>query len=141
MIDESYNANPASMRAALAALGQARPANGGRRLAIMGDMLELGDDSMAMHRELAADIDRSGIDLVFACGPHMRELFKALPAGLQGAYAETSDALAPLLRDAIRPGDVAMVKGSLGSRMGPLVEMLKGMGDDDGASLRRNRGD
>ena len=141
VIDESYNANPASMRAALAALGQARPANGGRRIAIMGDMLELGDDSMAMHRELAADIDRSGIDLVFACGPHMRELFKALPAGLQGAYAETSDALAPLLRDAIRPGDVAMVKGSLGSRMGPLVEMLKGMGDDDGASLRRNRGD
>jgi UDP-N-acetylmuramoyl-tripeptide--D-alanyl-D-alanine ligase len=141
VIDESYNANPASMAAALAALGQAKPTGRGRRIAVIGDMLELGEDSIAMHRGLAAPIKASGTDLVFACGPHMRELFKALPAARQGAYAETSAELGDLLREAVEPGDVVMVKGSLGSRMGPLVEMLLGLGDDEGESIRRNRGE
>ncbi len=70
----------------------------------------------------------------------MRELFKALPQSLQGAYAETSDELGEALREAVEPGDVVMVKGSLGSRMGPLVDMLRGLGDDEGESIRRNRG-
>lgn len=141
VIDESYNANPASMEAALAALGQAKPAGRGRRIAVIGDMLELGEDSIAMHRGLAAPIKATGTDLIFACGPHMRELFKALPAARQGAYAETSAELGEVLREAVEPGDVVMVKGSLGSRMGPLVEMLLGLGDDEGESIRRNRGE
>lgn len=140
LIDESYNANPASMRAALDALGQARPEGKGRRIAVMGDMLEIGETSIEAHRGLADAIRAANIDLVFACGPHMRELYKALPAAAQGAYAETSAELGPLLRDAVEPGDVVMVKGSLGSRMGPLVDLLKGLGDDEGESIRRNRG-
>jgi UDP-N-acetylmuramoyl-tripeptide--D-alanyl-D-alanine ligase len=140
VIDESYNANPASMRAALEALGQVKPEAQGRRIAVVGDMLELGDDSIAMHRGLAETIREADIDLVFASGPHMRELFKALPAGMQGAYAETSDELGEALREAVEPGDVVMVKGSLGSRMGPIVDLLKGLGDDEGESIRRNRG-
>lgn len=140
VIDESYNANPASMRAALEALGQAAPGGQGRRIAVIGDMLELGDGSIEMHRGLAEPIRATGVDLVFACGPHMRELFKALPTSLQGGYAESSDELGEALRAAVEPGDVVMVKGSLGSRMGPLVEMLRGLGDDEGESIRRNRG-
>ncbi len=140
VVDESYNANPVSMRAALEALGRAKPEGNGRRIAVMGDMLEIGETSIAMHRGLADAVREAGIDLVFACGPHMRELYKALPAAAQGAYAETSAELGPLLRDAVEPGDVVMVKGSLGSRMGPLVELLRGLGDDDGESIRRNRG-
>ncbi|MEQ8269167.1 MAG: UDP-N-acetylmuramoylalanyl-D-glutamyl-2,6-diaminopimelate--D-alanyl-D-alanine ligase [Parvibaculum sp.] len=140
LIDESYNANPASMRAALEALGHARPEGKGRRIAVMGDMLEIGETSIEAHRGLADAVREAHADLVFACGPHMRELYKALPAQTQGAYAETSAELGPLLRDAIEPGDVVMVKGSLGSRMGPLVELLRGLGDDEGESIRRNRG-
>ncbi|MBX3506854.1 MAG: UDP-N-acetylmuramoylalanyl-D-glutamyl-2,6-diaminopimelate--D-alanyl-D-alanine ligase [Parvibaculum sp.] len=140
VIDESYNANPASMRAALEALGQAKPAGKGRRIAAVGDMLELGEGSIDMHRALAEPIRAADVDLVFACGPHMRELFKALPVSVQGGYAESSAELGEALRAAIEPGDVVMVKGSLGSRMGPLVEMLRGLGDDEGESIRRNRG-
>lgn len=140
VVDESYNANPVSMRAALDALGRAKPEGNGRRIAVMGDMLEIGETSIAMHRGLADAVREVGIDLVFACGPHMRELYKALPAAAQGAYAETSAELGPLLRDAVEPGDVVMVKGSLGSRMGPLVDLLRGLGDDEGESIRRNRG-
>lgn len=140
LIDESYNANPASMRAALEALGQAKPEGKARRIAVIGDMLELGDDSIAMHRELAEPIKAADIDLVFASGPHMRELFKALPQSVQGAYAETADELGDALCGAVEPGDVVMVKGSLGSRMGPVVELLRGLGDDEGESIRRNRG-
>ncbi|ABS64026.1 UDP-N-acetylmuramoylalanyl-D-glutamyl-2,6-diaminopimelate--D-alanyl-D-alanyl ligase [Parvibaculum lavamentivorans DS-1] len=140
LVDESYNANPVSMRAALDALGRAKPEGNGRRIAVMGDMLEIGETSIEMHRGLADAVREAGIDLVFACGPHMRELYKALPAAAQGAYAETSAELGPLLRDAVEPGDVVMVKGSLGSRMGPLVDLLRGLGDDEGESIRRNRG-
>jgi len=140
VIDESYHANPASMRAALEALGQAKPEAQGRRIAVIGDLLELGDDSIAMHRGLAETIREADVDLVFASGPHMRELFKALPAGTQGAYGETSDELGEALREAVEPGDVVMVKGSLGSRLGPIVDLLRGLGDDEGESIRRNRG-
>ena len=140
LIDESYNANPASMRAALEALGQAKPEGKGRRIAVIGDMLELGEESIAMHRGLAETIRKADVDLVFASGPHMRELFKALPASAQGGYAETSAELGEMLREAVEPGDVVMVKGSLGSRMGPIVDLLRGLGDDEGESIRRNRG-
>jgi UDP-N-acetylmuramoyl-tripeptide--D-alanyl-D-alanine ligase len=69
VIDESYNANPASVRAALALLGQARPGRGGRRIAVLGDMLELGQEGPRLHAELAAAIDECGANIVYACGP------------------------------------------------------------------------
>ncbi|OAN46622.1 UDP-N-acetylmuramoylalanyl-D-glutamyl-2, 6-diaminopimelate--D-alanyl-D-alanine ligase [Paramagnetospirillum marisnigri] len=124
LIDESYNASPVSMRAAIATLASAKPAKGARRIAVLGDMLELGETGPALHAGLAETIDTWTIDLVFTAGPLMRHLHDALPDFRRGTHAETSDALAPLVRQAIRPGDVVMVKGSAGSRMGRVVQAL-----------------
>lgn len=141
LIDESYNANPASMRVSIETLGRVEPGPKGRRIAVLGDMLELGATSVALHRELAVPLMRADIDLVYACGPDMRALFEALPADQQGLYAATSDGLITPLSEAIQNGDVVMVKGSNGSRMKPIVEALKALGEDDSASIRRNRGE
>jgi UDP-N-acetylmuramoyl-tripeptide--D-alanyl-D-alanine ligase len=122
VIDESYNANPASMAAALALLGNAT----GRKLAVLGDMLEMGEGGPALHAALAEPIAAAHADLVFAAGPQMKALWDALPASRRGAYAENSSALAPKLTSALRPGDTVLVKGSLGSRMAVIVEALKG---------------
>jgi UDP-N-acetylmuramoyl-tripeptide--D-alanyl-D-alanine ligase len=124
LIDESYNANPASMRAALDNLSRLVPAQRGRRIAVMGDMLELGPEETAMHADLSGPVAEAGVDLVFACGPLMRNLYDALPSPRRGAYAATSAGLEALLLDALRPGDVITVKGSLGSKMGPLVKAM-----------------
>src|SRR5882724_8720186 len=118
LIDESYNANPASMRAALSLLGQGKVGPLGRRIAVLGDMLELGPRGADLHRELAVAVLAHGVDLVFCCGPLMRALWEALPSNRRGGYAETSNALVPEVLSAIQPGDAVMVKGSLGSRMG-----------------------
>jgi UDP-N-acetylmuramoyl-tripeptide--D-alanyl-D-alanine ligase len=125
LIDESYNANPASMRAALALLGQAEIGPQGRRIAVIGDMLELGARGAELHREMLDPVLAHGIDLVFCCGPLMRALWEALPSERRGGYAETSALLEPQVLAAIRPGDTLMVKGSLGSRMGPIVKALE----------------
>jgi UDP-N-acetylmuramoyl-tripeptide--D-alanyl-D-alanine ligase len=125
LIDESYNANPASMRAALALLGQAEIGAHGRRIAVIGDMLELGARGAELHRQMLEPVKAHGIDLVFCCGTLMRALWEALPSERQGGYAETSALLEPQVLAAIRPGDTIMVKGSLGSRMGPIVKALE----------------
>jgi UDP-N-acetylmuramoyl-tripeptide--D-alanyl-D-alanine ligase len=125
VIDESYNANPASMRAALATLGLTPRGEFTRRVAVLGDMLELGPEGPKLHQDLAEFIDGAGVDVVFACGELMGSLFQALPASRQGAYAKTAEELQPKLLGAVGPGDAIMVKGSLGSRMAPLVEALK----------------
>jgi UDP-N-acetylmuramoyl-tripeptide--D-alanyl-D-alanine ligase len=125
LIDESYNANPASMAAAIALLGQAPVGPHGRRIAVLGDMLELGTQGADLHRALAAPIARENVDLVFCCGPLMQALWEALPSGRRGGYAETAAALEPAVLDAIRDGDAVMVKGSLGSKMGPIVKALE----------------
>jgi UDP-N-acetylmuramoyl-tripeptide--D-alanyl-D-alanine ligase len=125
LIDESYNANPASMAAALALLGQAPVGPQGRRIAVLGDMLELGDHGAALHQGLGAPIEAAALDLVYCCGPQMQALWQALPTRLRGGYAETSAALEPAVLDAIRAGDAVMVKGSLGSKMGAIVKALE----------------
>ena len=125
LIDESYNATPASMRAAIALLGQADVAGQGRRIAVLGDMLELGPSGADLHRGLVEPVVAQGVDLVFCCGPLMHSLWEALPSERRGAYAETSAALEPQVLAAIRPGDAIMIKGSLGSRMGPIVKALE----------------
>ncbi len=125
LIDESYNANPVSVDAALALLGQTPVGPHGRRIAVLGDMLELGSKGKALHRGLAAPITANAIDLVFCCGPLMQSLWQALPAGQRGGYAEDSTALEAQILPAIRGGDVIMVKGSLGSRMAPIVKALQ----------------
>jgi UDP-N-acetylmuramoyl-tripeptide--D-alanyl-D-alanine ligase len=125
VIDDSYNANPVSVDAALALLGQTPIGARGRRIAVLGDMLELGPRGRALHRGLLAGINANAIDLVFCCGPLMRALWQALPAGRRGGYAEDSAALETQVLAAIRAGDVVMVKGSLGSRMAPIVKALQ----------------
>ena len=122
IIDESYNANPASMRAALDLLGAA---DGKRRIAVLGDMLELGPEGRALHAAIAEDIERNQVDLVFAAGPLMRALSEAIPGERRGAHAANAVALEPIVLDALRAGDVVMIKGSNGSRMGPLVAAMR----------------
>jgi UDP-N-acetylmuramoyl-tripeptide--D-alanyl-D-alanine ligase len=124
IIDESYNANPASMEAALAMLAQAR----GRRIAVLGDMLELGTGAGELHRALARPIEAARVDMVFASGPHMKSLWEALPAGRRGAYAESSVQLAPLVAAAVSTGDTVLVKGSNGSRMSVVIDALRARG-------------
>ncbi|WP_158806000.1 MULTISPECIES: UDP-N-acetylmuramoyl-tripeptide--D-alanyl-D-alanine ligase [unclassified Acidisoma] len=120
LLDDSYNASGPSVRAALAVLGL-QPAT--RRIAVLGDMRELGDASIAEHIGLAPDVEAHA-DLVFACGPEMRRLFDSLPAALRAGWAEDSDSLAPIVAAALRPGDAVLVKGSLGSRMARIVAVL-----------------
>jgi UDP-N-acetylmuramoyl-tripeptide--D-alanyl-D-alanine ligase len=125
LIDESYNANPASMRAALALLGQAAVGPRGRRIAVLGDMLELGTEGARLHAELAEAAAAAGVDSVYCSGPLMRSLWEALPSALRGGYAESAAALEPAIIEALCPGDAVMIKGSLGSKMGPIVKALQ----------------
>jgi UDP-N-acetylmuramoyl-tripeptide--D-alanyl-D-alanine ligase len=125
LIDESYNANPVSMAAALALLRAAPIGKGGRRIAVLGDMLELGEHAERLHAELSEPFEQSGASLLFACGPMMANLWTRTDAARRGAYAKTSAELLEPLLAAVRPGDAIVVKGSLGSRMGLLVEGLK----------------
>ncbi|HJU32908.1 MAG TPA: UDP-N-acetylmuramoylalanyl-D-glutamyl-2,6-diaminopimelate--D-alanyl-D-alanine ligase [Hyphomicrobiaceae bacterium] len=123
LIDESYNANPASVRAALAAMATTPRDAFPRRVAVLGDMLELGDASAELHRGLKEAIDAAGIDLVLACGPMMRLLLDDL-APERRAWAPTSAELEAALLGVVRAGDVVMIKGSLGTRMAPLVAAM-----------------
>jgi UDP-N-acetylmuramoyl-tripeptide--D-alanyl-D-alanine ligase len=125
LIDESYNANPASMAAALNVLGAAAIGPRGRRIAVLGDMLELGPQSAELHRGLLEAIQANNVDLVFCCGPLMRQLWDALSSGKRGGYADSSAALESQVLAGIRAGDAVMVKGSLGSRMKPIVTALE----------------
>ena len=124
LVDESYNANPLSMRAALISLGGRSVPAPGRRIVAMTDMLELGPDAVRFHADLAQPIEDAGVDLLFCAGPLMKALWDSVPAGKQGAYAASAAELAPLLVEAVRPGDVVMVKGSNGSRASTLAQAL-----------------
>jgi UDP-N-acetylmuramoyl-tripeptide--D-alanyl-D-alanine ligase len=124
LIDESYNANPASVRAALAAVATVPRGDFPRRIAVLGDMLELGEASADLHRGLGAALDAAGIDLLFACGPRMKVLFDRVGPKRQGVWAPDSTQLEPALLRAVQAGDVVMVKGSLATRMAPLVAAL-----------------
>lgn len=125
LIDESYNANPASMKAAITVLGQAGVGPRGRRIAVLGDMLELGVAGPDLHRGLNEAIKANNIDAVFCCGPLMRNLWEALPSTKKGGYADSSATLEQQVVAAIGAGDAIMVKGSLGSRMKLIVVALQ----------------
>ena len=125
VIDESYNANPASMRAAIALAGTIPLPGKGRLIAVLGDMLELGSRGAGLHEELAADLAANNIDLVFTAGPLSRHLYDALPRHMQGAARERPSELAPAVVAAVRGGDVLLVKGSHAVRMSAIVDALK----------------
>ena len=121
LLDESYNGNPASMRAALTVL---RLQNAERRIAVLGDMLELGDASGAEHRALATDV-AAAADRLFTCGPLMHALYNAVPEAMRAGHAQDSASLAPILARSVAPGDAILIKGSLGSRMKLVVNALE----------------
>lgn len=134
LIDESYNASPVSVRAMLATLAMTRPPAGGRRVLVLGDMLELGADAEALHVGLAPDIEAAGVSQVFTCGPRMEKLRAALPASLRAVHATDSARLAQRVIEGLRAGDVVAVKGSLGSKMKVVVDAILAMGAVTGGS-------
>lgn len=125
ILDEAYNASPPSMQAAFHVLAMMLPAPGGRRIAVLGDMLEQGEHAPALHKGLREPLLAAAPDLVFAAGPVMRLLFETLPPEKRGAHAETAQALAPLVARAVRDGDIVLVKGSAGTKMNAVIETLR----------------
>ena len=123
LLDESYNASGASMRAAFSVL-KLQP---GRHVAVLGDMLELGEHSNAEHLALAPAL-RECADLVFAAGMGCGALFESLPQAIQGGHAPDAGALAPIVKAALRDGDAVLVKGSYGSRMRDVISVLESHG-------------
>lgn len=121
LLDESYNASPTAVRAALHVLATLP----GRRLLVLGDMLELGDHAADLHAGLAEAVDGAGLDRVYLAGTHIAALAQTLPPGRVTTHAAlTQDLIAPVLAD-LKPGDAILVKGSLGMKMKPLVEAIK----------------
>jgi UDP-N-acetylmuramoyl-tripeptide--D-alanyl-D-alanine ligase len=129
LIDESYNASPASMRAAMDVVGVIEPGGSGRRIAVLGDMLELGPLSPSKHRDLSQPLLDNGFDLVFACGQHMLDLWNELPQTMRGGYSISPEKLSMVVISSLRHGDVVVVKGSLGSRVGVIVNALLALGE------------
>ncbi|PQA89274.1 UDP-N-acetylmuramoylalanyl-D-glutamyl-2, 6-diaminopimelate--D-alanyl-D-alanine ligase [Marinicaulis flavus] len=128
LIDESYNANPASMAAAIGLLGASEPPSGGRRIAVLGEMLELGPDGPALHRGLAEALVAAKVDRVYAAGQLMRHLWDVLPDAMRGLYADDAVGLVGPVLDAVAPGDIIMVKGSNASKVSAVARALKQSG-------------
>ncbi|RJE80687.1 UDP-N-acetylmuramoyl-tripeptide--D-alanyl-D-alanine ligase [Paracoccus sp. JM45] len=122
LIDDAFNANPVSLAAGLATLAGL---SGDRRVAILGDMLELGDDEIALHRAVADDPAMASVDLIHTAGPLMRHLHDDLPEAKRGLWAENATDLAAQLPDLVKAGDVVLVKGSKSSRISTVVNALR----------------
>lgn len=138
LIDDSYNANPESMKAAFAVLGNVSCGDSGRLIAVLGDMLELGASSGELHAALAKPLRQAKVDRVYTAGTHMLDLHDALPPAMRGGHAARAEDLLPLIRGAIRDGDVVLVKGSFGSQMGQIVTALTALGCEGPAGSADN---
>ncbi|WP_319824312.1 UDP-N-acetylmuramoyl-tripeptide--D-alanyl-D-alanine ligase [Thalassovita sp.] len=134
LIDDAFNANPSSMAAALEVLAAARPTDGlgrvakGRRVAVLGDMLELGSEEIALHEGLAALPHIAPIDVIHCVGPRMRALWNSLPAQKRGDWTEAASTMAARAHKLIDAGDVVLVKGSKGSKVSLVVDAIKKLG-------------
>jgi UDP-N-acetylmuramoyl-tripeptide--D-alanyl-D-alanine ligase len=134
LIDDAFNANPASMAAALDVLIAATPTDGigrvggGRRIAILGDMLELGPTEAALHAAIAAHPGLAGVQVIHCVGPRMKALHAALPRRQRGDWVETAAELAPRARILVDAGDILLVKGSKGSKVSLVVDALRKLG-------------
>lgn len=125
LIDESYNASPIAVEMAIKVLSRKEPSGNGRRLLALGDMRELGEHAKAMHLALAQPILDAKIDKVYCCGELMKHLYDALPEAKRGAYAFTSNDLAPIVASDIRNGDIITVKGSHSMEMPYVIKTLE----------------
>ena len=134
LIDDAFNANPASMAASLDVLIAAQPTDGigrvggGRRIAVLGDMLELGPTEAALHAEIARHPGLEAVATIHCVGPRMKALHAALPRGQRGDWVETAQDLAPRIRTLVDAGDILLVKGSKGSKVSLVVDALRKMG-------------
>jgi len=128
LIDDTYNAAPVAMKAAFKVLAMIDPGRGGRRIAVLGQMAELGARADGVHADLAMPLQAAGVDLLYCCGQHMKSLYDKMPPANQGAHTDTSKELAEIVPDALTPGDVVLVKGSRGSAMETVVEAIRKMG-------------
>jgi UDP-N-acetylmuramoyl-tripeptide--D-alanyl-D-alanine ligase len=137
LLDDAFNANPTSLAAALEVLASYTPRDNvgrvvkGRRVAILGDMLELGADEAAMHAEVAKDPSIPAVHLIHCAGPRMRHLFEALPEDQRGIWAETPAELAAAPAALVDAGDVVLVKGSKGSKVSLVVDAIRKLGHPD----------
>ena len=125
LIDDAYNANPESMRAAIKVLGGLVPDGNGRRIAVLGDMLELGEFAPSLHKGLAVDLIENNIDLLYAVGENTGLLFDQMPPQMRGRKESTASEMAKSIACDIKDGDIVLVKGSFGSRMAEVVDVLK----------------
>eukprot|EP00998_Keelungia_sp_KM082_P010420 NODE_661_length_1722_cov_1.393730_g651_i0.p1 GENE.NODE_661_length_1722_cov_1.393730_g651_i0~~NODE_661_length_1722_cov_1.393730_g651_i0.p1 ORF type:complete len:477 (-),score=77.52 NODE_661_length_1722_cov_1.393730_g651_i0:101-1531(-) len=138
LIDDAYNANPTSMMAGIKVLSQTKPGDGGRKIAILGDMRELGDDAVRLHADLHQPLTALEIDRVYCVGPLMAELDKTLPEDKNAGHFDTAeDAIEPIKAD-LRSGDVVLVKGSLGIYVSKIVSALKSCGVVDSPAETQN---
>ena len=134
LIDDAFNANPTSMAAAFEVLAATLPVNDhgrfkrGRRIAVLGDMLELGPTEAEDHRKLGLNSDLQRFDLIHCSGPLMHHLWSSLPEGQRGQYAESADVLAAKAARLVDAGDVVLVKGSKGSKVSLVVDALRKLG-------------
>jgi UDP-N-acetylmuramoyl-tripeptide--D-alanyl-D-alanine ligase len=128
LIDDAFNANPTSMAAGLEVLAGTEPPRGGRRIAILGDMLELGERAEAMHAEVADLPAMEAIDQVHTSGPLMAHLHAALPGAKRGLHTETAQEMCQNIVQHLRPGDVVLIKGSKGARVSLVVDALRKLG-------------
>ncbi|MEM9706983.1 MAG: UDP-N-acetylmuramoyl-tripeptide--D-alanyl-D-alanine ligase [Pseudomonadota bacterium] len=129
--DESYNANPTSMRAAIEVLAATSPKEGARRIAIIGEMLELGPDAPRYHAEIANDLASAQVARVYAAGGLTEHLWTALPEAMRGGFAAKAEEIAAMLIDDVRDGDIILVKGSNASKVGDVIKRLESAGKQD----------
>ena len=132
LVDDSYNANPESMRAALEALGERRAP---RRLAALGEMLEIGDGTREAHAGLAGAVEAAGVTEVFLAGEAMGALEEALAPGIGCTRAANADSLEEKVKNSLRDGDVLLIKGSNASGMGRLADALRDWSREASASV------
>lgn len=125
LIDDSYNASPSSVEAALATMAVQQPPANGRRVLVLGDMCELGAQSTRLHLQLLEPLLASGVEQVFCCGEMMGQLYARLPKSLCAGYAINSTELAPMVKQAVQAGDVILVKGSAQSAMSKVISLLQ----------------
>ncbi len=128
LIDDAFNANPTSLAAGLEVLAGITPPRGGRRVAVLGDMLELGAEAEAMHAGVADLPTMDAVDVVHTCGPLMAHLHSALPEAKRGLHMDTAAEMCPRIARELRPGDVVLVKGSKGSKVSLVVDALRKLG-------------
>ncbi|MFN3954742.1 MAG: UDP-N-acetylmuramoyl-tripeptide--D-alanyl-D-alanine ligase [Pararhodobacter sp.] len=140
LIDDAFNANPASMKAALDVLAASQPGPGGRRIAILGDMLELGPDEAAMHRAIAGHPALGDVALVYCVGPRMADLWHELPEHRRGKLVAQADDLGLRAHALVRPGDVVLVKGSKGSLVSRVVDALRNLGHPEPDDTPKGQG-